>query len=88
MRKVHNSSVSNPEHESLAECKECGKIFPSNHSLIRHIKRTHTGVKVKCKECGTMLSSNHNLKRPTKRVHEQEIAVNVKSKEKSEAQIQ
>ena len=62
-------------HESIAPCASCGKIFKC---LSRHLKTTNCGgdpghvkKKVQCNICGKLISTKEKLKVHTKQIHNQ-----------------
>lgn len=48
----------------LLTCGLCGKSFPKQCKLTRHINETHIGLKqYECVECGKTFKRDHHLKR-------------------------
>ena len=52
-------------HMGIVEirCDRCGKAFPNNNKLKKHIEILHEGIKnFRCEYCGKAFSTNQNMK--------------------------
>ena len=52
------------------QCSECGKLFSSKNSLLRHYKSEHEGIKYHCNQCDYQAKTNGNLQIHIQSKHE------------------
>ena len=51
-------------------CDHCGKKFPANSLLIRHVEGVHEKVKLQCDLCGKLFSQKQHLNDHVEEVHQ------------------
>ena len=67
-QRLPRSQISSDKEYS--QCPECGAEFTLRHTMLRHFRSKHEGLKYPCDQCDYQFTDNSSLKKHIKAKHE------------------